>query len=752
MKKYRNTSERLLATRTTHSSRKDLAHKFLYSALALSALFSATAFSDEWRPRHALVPPTGVLNLTQPAGPTDVLLPGPESPAAAEAWRTQMKAWREERLQRLRYQGTEYERPELAWTQHVYSQVQMLIWDRTFFDPDKNQYTVDRFLADVEGRLGPIDAVLIWPLYPNLGVDDRNQFDLIRDLPGGVSGVRRMIDEFHARGVRVFFPTLAWDTGTREPAAPTATALAQLMAEIGADGVNFDTLEGVPAAFHAAADAAHHPLALEPQFAIRDESLAWSTISWNDWVTWEDTPHPFVPMVNQAKWLERRHTINVTDRFTRDKTNSLQHAFFNGIGYASAENLWGFWYGTTPHDAEAVLRFTRIERAFGQTLQSPDWEPYTATLQSGVFASRFAGENATLWTMVNRNEYDVSGDELSIAHADGMHYYDLWHGVELTPDLAGGKDRLQFSIEGLGFGAVLMTPALTGEWKDLLAFMAERAKRPLSSYSRQWKYLPQTMVEIAATKPAVSAPPGMIRIPGDDFDFAVRGMEIEGGNDPGVDVQYPWEDAPRRFHRRRLQMKSFYIDRTPVTNAEFKKFLDAAHYHPADRHNFLRLWANGTFPEGAANQPVTWVSIEDARAYAAWAGKRLPHDWEWQYAAQGSDGRLYPWGNDWNDRALPPPDHGRVMRAPFDVDAFPAGASAFGVLDMTGNVSQWTDEFRDEHTRAAILRGGASYQPRGSIWYFPQTHRLDEHQKFLLMSPGRDRAGTIGFRCVVDAP
>ena len=143
------------------------------------------------------------------------------------------------------------------------------------------------------------------------------------------------------------------------------------MAQIGADGVNFDTLEDVPAAFHAAAEAAHHPLALEPQFAIRDESLAWSTISWNDWVTWEDTPYPFVPMVNQAKWLERRHTINVTDRFTRDKTNSLQHAFFNGIGYVSAENLWGFWYGTTPHDAEAVLRFTRIERAFGANAAKP---------------------------------------------------------------------------------------------------------------------------------------------------------------------------------------------------------------------------------------------------------------------------------------------------------------------------------------------------------------------------------------------
>jgi len=710
----------------------------------------SVAASDEWRPRHALVPPTGVMNLAEPGGPADVLLPGPEHPEAASAWRAEMEGWREERLRRLRYEGTEYERPELAWTQKVYSQVQVLIWDRMLFDPDMHVYTVDRFLADVEGRLGPIDAVLIWGLYPNIGADDRNQFDLVRDMPGGVAGVRHMVDEFHARGLRVFFPTLAWDTGTREEAVPNATALAQLMAQIGADGVNFDTLEDVPAAFRQAAEAAHHPLALEPQFAIRDESLGWSTISWNDWVTWEDTPYPFVPMVNQAKWLERRHTINVTDRFTRDKTNRLQHAFFNGIGYASLENLWGFWYGMTPHDAEAVLRFTRIERAFGEMLQSAEWEPYAETLQAGVFASRFPGKNGTLWTMVNRNEYDVSGDELRIPHIDGMHYYDLWHGTELTPKVTGGADTLLFSIEGLGFGAVLATREAAPS--DFLASMAGRAKKPLCSYSHGWTYLPQTMVEIPRTKPAASPPPGMIQIPSGEFDFIVRGIEIEGGNDPGVDVQYPWESAPRRYHRKRLQMKSFYIDQFPVTNAEFKKFVDEAHYRPAEDLNFLRHWPNGTFPEGAGSQPVTWVSIEDARAYAAWAGKRLPHDWEWQYAAQGSDGRLYPWGNEWTERALPPPDHGRVMRAPTDVDAFPAGASPFGVLDMTGNVSQWTDEFRDEHTRAAILRGGAFYQPRGSIWYFPQTYRLDEHQKYLLMSPGRDRAGTIGFRCVVDGP
>lgn len=264
--------------------------------------------------------------------------------------------------------------------------------------------------------------------------------------------------------------------------------------------------------------------------------------------------------------------------------------------------------------------------------------------------------------------------------------------------------------------------------------------------------MPQTLVEIPLTAASQSPPEGMVRIPDGDYDFQVSGIEIEGGNDPGADVQYPWEDMARRFHRHRMHIHGFYIDRTPVTNAEFKRFLNATHYSPKDDHNFLRAWKNGSYPEGWDNKPVTWVSIEDARAYAAWIRKRLPHEWEWQYAAQSTSGRAYPWGNDWDSQALPPVDSGPALRPLADVTAFPKGASPFGVLDLVGNVSQWTDEYRDPHTRAAIIRGGASYQPSGSIWYFPQTYRLDEHQKYLLMSPGHDRSGTVGFRCVVDAP
>jgi formylglycine-generating enzyme required for sulfatase activity len=245
----------------------------------------------------------------------------------------------------------------------------------------------------------------------------------------------------------------------------------------------------------------------------------------------------------------------------------------------------------------------------------------------------------------------------------------------------------------------------------------------------------------------------MILIPSAEFDFAVHGIEIEGGNDEGVDVQYPWEDSPRRYHDHRMRLDAFWIDKSPVTNAQFKAFLDATHYHPADDHNFLKDWPNGVFPEGWATKPVTWISIEDARAYAAWAGKRLPHEWEWQYAAQGTTDQEYPWGREISPgHNVPKPDRGIQMLPPSNVEAHSQhGGSPFGVLDTTGNVWQWTDEYVDEHTRAAILRGGSHYAPQGSKWYFPQAYKLNEHGKYLLMAPGMDRAGTIGFRCVKDA-
>ena len=684
------------------------------------------------------------------------MIPGPPTPAAFQSWLNDLKHWRLETLIRLGYNGSEYDRPELKWTQSSFIQPQMMIHDRYFFDPISRKYTVGRYLDDLDRRFGGIDSVLIWHSYPNMGIDNRNQFELLRDMPGGIPVLQRMVADFHRRGVRVFFPAMVWDQGTRDEGVPDWVAATHLMAEIGADGLNGDTLFDFPRIFRTASDQTGHPIALEPQLAPDKpgEPLAWDTLSWDDWVILSERggwQYPFIPEIAADKWTEPRHLVNVCDRWAKDRTDDLQHAFFNGVGYESWENIWGIWNQLDDRDAEALRRIATIERALPELLVSPNWEPHTPVLQAGIFGSKFPQENETLWTLVNRNNFDVSGEQIRVPYHQGIRYYDLWNGVPLTADVQGTSAVLSFALESRGYGAVLAVNTLNGSEQRLMGRMHQLAQRPLSSYSPDWHVLPQRMVDIPPTTPASSAPHGMVRIPEGDFDFRVSGVEIEGGNEAGVDVQMNWENSPRRHHAHKIHVHPFYIDRYLVTNAQFKMFLDSTHYHPTDDHNFLHDWKNGIYPDGWAERPVTWVSLEDARAYAAWAGKRLPHEWEWQYVAQGSDGRAYPWGNAWDPTAIPAPETGRTLGPPPVVGQHPKGASPFGVMDLVGDVWQWTDEYHDEHTRAAILRGGSHYKPAGSRWYFPETYRLDQHGKYLLMAPSIDRAATLGFRCVVDA-
>jgi len=695
---------------------------------------------------------------------------GPATPADFPTWLAGMKAWRTEYLKKIGYSDAEYRRPELLWTQSSFMQPQMMVEDRYFYDPVAGKYTVDRYLDDLAKRYGGIDAVLIWPVYPNSGIDNRNQFDDFRDLPGGIAGIRQMVADFHKRGVRVLFPYMPWDQqGSRKESQEHYDVLAENLAVVGADGVNGDTMNVVPRTFRIASDKTGHPLAFEPERLGVDEGLAYNNLNWGQATVpagqsgggpagggggvGRGGPNS-VPMVAKFKWAEPHHMTNISDRWQRDKNVDMQYAFFNGIGMETWENVWGIWNEITPRDSEVIRRVGKIDRQFAKLLVSAEWEPHTpAVLQYGIYASKWPDVHQTLWTIINRNEFDVSGKQMCVPYSANSRYFDLWHGVELKPDIQGETATLSFGIEGNGYGAVLASDLASSaaDLREFLGAMNVLARARLDSYSRERKFLTQQLVAIPPTKPVKSPPEGMVLISAGLFDFQVKGIEIEGSNEVGVDVQYPWENSPRREHRSTLSIKSFYIDKSPVTNAEFKRFIDATKYRPKDDHNFLKDWQNATYPGGWENKPVTWVSLEDARAYAAWAGKRLPHEWEWQYAAGSADGRTYPWGNDWDAQAVPEPDKGNDLRAPDNVDAHPHGASPYGVLDLVGNVWQWTDEYLDEHTRAGILRGGSYYQPQGSRWYFPQAYRLTEHGKLLLMAPSKDRAGTLGFRCVKDA-
>src|SRR5579863_909104 len=711
----------------------------LAGSLALAAAGQDTLYP----PRGQQIPPPECMNLHYA---WEGALRAGCAPFAHERWLHDIEHWRAERRIRTAYDPSRYELSALRWTQSSFIQPQMMVQDRYFYDPVAGRYTVDRYLDDLEKRYGGIDAVLVWATYPNMGIDDRNQLEMVESMPGGVEGVRQMVADFHRRGVRVLFPMMMWDQGTRDPGKPWPDAIADFMKQLDADGINGDTQEGVPLAFSLAAEKAGHPMPFEPELSMSDEALAWDLLNWGQY------KYQFVPTLDRYRWLEPRHQVHIQGRWDHDKTDALQFAFFNGEGWESWENIWGIWNGISPRDGEATRRIATIERAMAPHFANEGWDPFYPMLSYGVFASRWPSGDRTLWTIVNRNSYDLDRRQMTVPFAEGTRYFDLYHGVELHPVRDGEAATLSFSLEARGFGAIL---AVHGDADsgitDLLAKMKAMTAQPLSSYAQGWKYLPQKLVDVKPTEAAASAPQDMVKIPGGDFAFKVEGIEVEGHNDVGVDVQYPWEKDARRFHDHTLSVKSFYIDKYPVTNSQFKIFLDATHYRPADALNFLKDWKDGQYPQGWGNKPVTWVSQEDARAYAAWAGKRLPREWEWQLAARGRTGRIYPWGNDWDASAVPVPGRARILDAPDDVDAHPKGASEFGVMDMEGNVWQWTDEYIDDHTRAAILRGGSHYLPSGAIWYFPQATRNDQHGKLLLMAPSYDRSGTVGFRCVKDA-
>jgi serine/threonine protein kinase len=222
-------------------------------------------------------------------------------------------------------------------------------------------------------------------------------------------------------------------------------------------------------------------------------------------------------------------------------------------------------------------------------------------------------------------------------------------------------------------------------------------------------------------KPTVTDAHGtMLLVPAGSFIF--------GDNSP---------DSPNP--RQTLTLPGLYVDQTEVSNAEYKKFCDATGHAPPSSPDYTSK------PEN----PVADVTLEDAKAYAAWAGKRLPTEQEWEKATRGTDGRPFPWGND--------PWTTGVPDTLQPVDSFPDRRSPVGALNMAGNVFEWTAsafpagerEYADMQKTLGtdafskswcIIKGG-SFSPHGQVFFRSYMRRG---------WPSDQHSSLIGFRCVRD--
>jgi oligopeptide transport system ATP-binding protein len=228
---------------------------------------------------------------------------------------------------------------------------------------------------------------------------------------------------------------------------------------------------------------------------------------------------------------------------------------------------------------------------------------------------------------------------------------------------------------------------------------------------------------------AQNPPPGMAYIPGGTFKM---------GRNDGAVYDKPAHD---------VTVRPFFMDIYEVTNEEYAKFIQATGYKPPP------TWKGGVMPADAGRKPVTGLIYDDAEAYSRWAGKRLPTEEEWEFAARGTDGRLFPWGGDKWDKTKALANANAVSKAVMEVGSFKDGVSPFGIYDMAGNAWEWTSTPLEAYPggklpevpakNTMVIRGGC---------YISGLDGITATYRGFYRKSGEDSYNQTGVRCVKDAP
>ena len=176
------------------------------------------------------------------------------------------------------------------------------------------------------------------------------------------------------------------------------------------------------------------------------------------------------------------------------------------------------------------------------------------------------------------------------------------------------------------------------------------------------------------------------------------------------------------------QLKPYFLDIYPVTNSQYLEFVKKTGY-PAPAH-----WIAGMYPIGKGNHPATWVSVEDAMAYASWQNKRLPTEMEWENAAKGPDDLKWPWGKHYETKRCNCRESGVGDTTP--VNQYPIGKSCYQCFDLAGNIWEWTDSWYDSSHCYRVLRGGS--------WFTFEEYTTTIYRNFDFAD---SRKGIYGFRC-----
>lgn len=704
------------------------------------------------------------------------------------------------------------QREDLKWFRRCYAVNLMMNWDTRYYDYQDGKFHVKEHLDKMKRLMGGYDVYGVWPTWPALGMDQRNQWDMFRDLPGGYKGLKQISDLCHQSGSRFFVCYNPWDGSTRSSEGhfdgmTTITKAADI------DGFVLDTKGGSSVELQNAVDAAR------PGVIMYSEGMAVP-------VDMQGIPSGrvhnalyYCPMLNLNKLIKPDFAIfRVASENEEAVRREFNVSFFNGYG-TEMNNFAPGKFEWTDDQMRYWGRLLRIQREHSENFLSFGYVPLLPTTKDSIYVNKWPLGEKTLYTVYSLCPAGYRGNLFEVEPAEGFHFVDVYHHEEVEPQQAGGKWLAPVTLEAfncyeLGTNnesavtAIARLPRLldVALHSDELTFSAPKGDKiriwaGMPSYEKEARefgigtqsvrllqlfphYEGKFVIQLfdgetlldevvlfvkpgtarcisvnMPTEKAKKAPAGMVTIPAGLFrcDAYRTGDSF---------IAYP-EELTKKGES--VGMKKFFMDKYPVTNAQYKQFLDESGYQPADTTNFLRHWVDGKIPAGMENHPVIYVTLEDAKAYAAWAGKRLPTEMEWQYAAQTAKGNEWPWVQKtpvkriedfitptlsvWKLEGIDPACCNLGDGQLYPVGKYAKGRNAYGLYDLVGCVWQLTnDEYDNATYRYVMIRGGSYFLPSSSFWYVQGGPRELYFRQFLLrVSPSFERKATVGFRCVKDA-
>ena len=142
------------------------------------------------------------------------IIPAPDDPLKWEEWRKSLSEWRKKKQLALNYDGTSYRTEPFKWISSDFTCCFVMTCDSDFYDHVRNEYTIRSLIERGKKEFGGYDSVVLWHAYPRIGLDERNQFDFYREMPGGLNGLKAAVLQFHESGIKVFIDYNPWDKGT----------------------------------------------------------------------------------------------------------------------------------------------------------------------------------------------------------------------------------------------------------------------------------------------------------------------------------------------------------------------------------------------------------------------------------------------------------------------------------------------------------------------------------------------------------